>query len=284
MPPAASTRLSEIWASPGDARDWVVDVVGENIVTTCDTCRKDSIPGTGLLPKLHQESSAVTTDLQNLVSGATALTLPNLEDVTAPGIAITRQVVEAIREHQPVALAMSALLTTTMPYMKVVIDTMVEQGIRDDYVVLVGGAPLNEQFAEAHNNLGNALARLLAACRAARNPWLLPVVQLALETAMRQGELLRLRWTHNTLSPLSTRWASKCPGHWRHQPAPSESVSGWARVSGPKPSSLPRYSLLRPCLLPGRASAVPGSHSRRDRFANCNGELFQPVMDALRGP
>jgi integrase len=82
-------------------------------------------------------------------------------------------------------------------------------------------------------------ARLLAACRAARNPWLLPVVQLALETAMRQGELLRLRWTHNTLSPLSTRWASKCPGHWRHQPAPSGSISGWAEAVGAKPSSSP---------------------------------------------
>jgi 5-methyltetrahydrofolate--homocysteine methyltransferase len=44
---------------------------------------------------------------------------------------------------------MSALLTTTMPYMKVVIDTMVEQGIRDDYIVLVGGAPLNEEFGTA---------------------------------------------------------------------------------------------------------------------------------------
>jgi methanogenic corrinoid protein MtbC1 len=44
---------------------------------------------------------------------------------------------------------MSALLTTTMPYMKVVIDTMKEQGIRDDYIVLVGGAPLNEEFGRA---------------------------------------------------------------------------------------------------------------------------------------
>jgi methanogenic corrinoid protein MtbC1 len=44
---------------------------------------------------------------------------------------------------------MSALLTTTMPYMKVVIDAMIEKGIRNDYVVLVGGAPLNEQFAES---------------------------------------------------------------------------------------------------------------------------------------
>jgi 5-methyltetrahydrofolate--homocysteine methyltransferase len=56
---------------------------------------------------------------------------------------------KALEEHQPDLFGMSALLTTTMPYMKVVIDTMVERGIRDDYVVLVGGAPLNEQFAAA---------------------------------------------------------------------------------------------------------------------------------------
>ena len=55
----------------------------------------------------------------------------------------------AIEEHQPDIIGMSALLTTTMPYMKVVIDTMKEKGIRDDYVVLVGGAPLNEEFGKA---------------------------------------------------------------------------------------------------------------------------------------
>ncbi len=55
----------------------------------------------------------------------------------------------ALEEHKPEILGMSALLTTTMPYMKVVIDTMKEQGIRDDYIVLVGGAPLNQEFGEA---------------------------------------------------------------------------------------------------------------------------------------
>ncbi|MEM7068124.1 MAG: B12-binding domain-containing protein [Pseudomonadota bacterium] len=55
----------------------------------------------------------------------------------------------AIDEHQPDILGMSALLTTTMPYMKVVIDTMIEKGMRDDYTVLVGGAPLNEDFGKA---------------------------------------------------------------------------------------------------------------------------------------
>ena len=56
---------------------------------------------------------------------------------------------EALENEKPEILGMSALLTTTMPYMKVVIDTMVEQGIRDDYIVLVGGAPLNEEFGKA---------------------------------------------------------------------------------------------------------------------------------------
>ena len=57
--------------------------------------------------------------------------------------------VEAIDEFGADILGMSALLTTTMPYMKVVIDAMVEQGIRDDYIILVGGAPLNEEFGKA---------------------------------------------------------------------------------------------------------------------------------------
>jgi len=57
--------------------------------------------------------------------------------------------IAALEEHQPDILGMSALLTTTMPYMKVVVDTMKERGIRDKYIILVGGAPLNEEFGEA---------------------------------------------------------------------------------------------------------------------------------------
>lgn len=56
---------------------------------------------------------------------------------------------DAIEEHNPDIIGMSALLTTTMPYMKVVIDAMKEKGIRDDLIVLVGGAPLNEEFGNA---------------------------------------------------------------------------------------------------------------------------------------
>ena len=56
---------------------------------------------------------------------------------------------EALEKEKPDILGMSALLTTTMPYMKVVIDTLITQGIRDNYIILVGGAPLNEEFSKA---------------------------------------------------------------------------------------------------------------------------------------
>src|SRR3990167_2288789 len=57
--------------------------------------------------------------------------------------------IAALEKHKPDILGLSALLTTTMSYMKVVIDTLVEKGIRDDYIVMVGGAPLNEEFGKA---------------------------------------------------------------------------------------------------------------------------------------
>ena len=61
----------------------------------------------------------------------------------------TEKYLAALDRHQPEILGLSALLTTTMPYMKVVIDTLKSKGRRDDYIVLVGGAPLNEEFATA---------------------------------------------------------------------------------------------------------------------------------------
>ena len=57
--------------------------------------------------------------------------------------------IDALEEHDATILGMSALLTTTMPYMKVVIDELKERGLRDKYIIMVGGAPLNDEFAEA---------------------------------------------------------------------------------------------------------------------------------------
>ena len=54
----------------------------------------------------------------------------------------------AIREHSPDIVGMSALLTTTMPYMQVVVDRLKEEGIRDDLIVMIGGAPVTQVFAD----------------------------------------------------------------------------------------------------------------------------------------
>ena len=62
--------------------------------------------------------------------------------------AVDKYIDALVREDADI-LGMSALLTTTMPYMKVVIDTLIERGMREDYIVLVGGAPLNEEFGKA---------------------------------------------------------------------------------------------------------------------------------------
>ena len=64
------------------------------------------------------------------------------------GIDVTSdKFIEAIKEHDADILGMSALLTTTMPYMKIVIDALKEAGLRDKVKVMVGGAPISERFA-----------------------------------------------------------------------------------------------------------------------------------------
>ena len=72
-------------------------------------------------------------------------------DDSSPGVAkvIYSDYLDALKRHDPDILGMSALLTTTMPYMKIVIDCLVEKGIRENYIILVGGAPLNEEFGKA---------------------------------------------------------------------------------------------------------------------------------------
>lgn len=57
------------------------------------------------------------------------------------------QFVEAVRKYNPQIVCLSALLTTTMSYMKEVIETLEREGLRDKVKVLVGGAPVNEEFA-----------------------------------------------------------------------------------------------------------------------------------------
>ena len=74
----------------------------------------------------------------------------------------------ALDEHKPDILGMSALLTTTMPYMKVVIETLIEKSLREEYLVIVGGAPLNEEFGDAIGADAYCRAAAVAAATAQR--------------------------------------------------------------------------------------------------------------------
>ncbi|MYD44903.1 MAG: integrating conjugative element protein [Gammaproteobacteria bacterium] len=89
-------RLTLVWNDPRAAAEWLVDVVGEHRVTTCEGCEKSTSPGNGLGPVLEREESNLTTVLESLVSGSQAPTLTNLARVSAPGIAITRDVINSI--------------------------------------------------------------------------------------------------------------------------------------------------------------------------------------------
>jgi integrase len=68
-------------------------------------------------------------------------------------------------------------------------------------------------------------ARLFAACREARNRWLLPLVQLALETAMRQGELLRLHWEYIDLNRRTAHLPDTKNGEARTVPLSSTAIA-----------------------------------------------------------
>lgn len=56
---------------------------------------------------------------------------------------------DAVREHEPQIVAMSALLTTTMPAMKETIEYLEQAGLRDKVKVIVGGAPITKDFADS---------------------------------------------------------------------------------------------------------------------------------------
>lgn len=93
----ASRRITQVWNSPDDVANWTVKVVGEHEVTTCEDCSKSSTPGHGLGPVLETEEANVSNELNTIVNSSSPPSLMNLTKVSAPGIAITRQVVESVQ-------------------------------------------------------------------------------------------------------------------------------------------------------------------------------------------
>ena len=89
--------ITQIWSSPNDARSWVVETFGEQVLTTCESCKKQAAPGRGLLPEIKETQDSLTTELEALTSTDNPPTLDDLKVVSAPGIVITREVIEAIQ-------------------------------------------------------------------------------------------------------------------------------------------------------------------------------------------
>ncbi len=91
-------RLRQLWSTPQAAASWVVDVVGEHVVTTCANCPKISKPGQGLITGLSRESTALAEKLDAVVASPVPPTRDALEALSGPNVTITREVVEALRE------------------------------------------------------------------------------------------------------------------------------------------------------------------------------------------
>lgn len=98
----ADAPLTQHFDGPDDVAEWVFGVLGDLEITVCDGCAKGSIPGRGLLPYIEQQTDNIVTNLIAIVTDAQRPTRENLAAVSAPGVFVTNQVIEAIR-NQPSA-------------------------------------------------------------------------------------------------------------------------------------------------------------------------------------
>ena len=136
--PASSSvagRLQQVWSTPEAAASWLVDVIGEHVVTTCANCPKASTPGQGLITGLSQESAALAVKLDAVVSSAAPPTRDVLAAISGPNVTITREVIEALRELPPQerAIAQSRLVND------IAVSRTLEKSFYARRVLLTGG-------------------------------------------------------------------------------------------------------------------------------------------------
>lgn len=166
-PPAASpvavfpatTKLGTAFPSPKLAADWTVSVIGDKQVSLCDevACQaKAATPGSGLLPMYEIERPAAETQLKAVVSGSATPLYADLEKASAPGIAITRELVEALRSMRPPErqLALSRLS------MEVAQARIVDKALMVRNVLLTGGGVPEAGWEPAQKELRERVAQL----------------------------------------------------------------------------------------------------------------------------
>lgn len=91
--------LTQHFDGPEDLRRWIWQVLGDIEIRVCDACEQGAIPGKGLIPTIEKHSDDIASTLMALVNGQNSPTRHNLSQVSAPGMAITFQVIEAIRNQ-----------------------------------------------------------------------------------------------------------------------------------------------------------------------------------------
>lgn len=106
-------RIVELWPGPIEAADWGQQVLGDKVVTTCQTCTPRTVPGAGLMPRYEEEKTTLRPLVVDLVSGASDPTPANRRAASASNIEITTQLIAAIQniaDDQERDLAMGRLV------------------------------------------------------------------------------------------------------------------------------------------------------------------------------
>lgn len=94
----ANAPLRDTFRGPKDLGKWITDVLGDVEISICDTCQSGERPGRGLLPYIEKEAEQIALSFEDVLMGNVQPTRRNLDELSAPGIAVTAQVVEAVRQ------------------------------------------------------------------------------------------------------------------------------------------------------------------------------------------
>jgi len=100
--------------------------------------------GTFVMGTVKGDVHDIGKNLVNIMLEGAGFTVIDLGVQVAP-----ERFVEAVREHKPDIVGFSAFLTTTMPMFKANINALVKAGLRDQVIVMVGGAPVTQEYADA---------------------------------------------------------------------------------------------------------------------------------------
>lgn len=93
----SATPLAKVWKTPQDAQDYAMFVLGDVELTTSKSQPRNATPGHGILPKIDADKTPILADLRTLVNGSKDPSTDELDKVSSPGIAMTREVIDAIR-------------------------------------------------------------------------------------------------------------------------------------------------------------------------------------------